>query len=1208
MKKLKKLGIVFASGACIVSLAAGIAACGGKSETPTVEQGTSSTLVTDKSPDQLSPENVIYAFMQKQSELQSYKITTEGTAVASLAGYEQDIHNVTYKSGDDYLNQASSDSVLVKMKHQAFSKGGKVVYRNSFDGEMKVAEKEDYVKVYGFTADDVLLGGYIINPKTLRFAQLEKTEGELLTYYMRLAGDQSVAGGVATESATSGIRLQAKAYGSLDNLPAFSDVDLRLTIKKDWTPVSYTSSCSYEAKKIFNMSVEQNVVCTYSDVNGIVAIPDAKEFNAKIGTTPSEVTPDEGETDPLMQLVEAAGSAFDAESTLSVPASVAVTIGEQHLDLPGQLTLKLNQDALNGGDLAAAFNIRYDLDLGAVPLVSGIASTLTLRYLGDGLLFVMLNNPANGKDNYIFTYAADLNGMTLGGADFSLENLQTTVERILNIETSEAGFELTIKPSVLLALNAAYTQAIASLTEQVGDTYGIIESLLGFTFTDLKVEIEGLETMTGITVSVAAEPGENITTGEKFGVTIDTQLGGGMLSNPFTGDIKLHLDPAAVWSGNYYAIAKAHLHLDLSPAKTILGMVGSFAPAGSLPPFVNGDLDNMDLYYMGDGMLTLIFNNKDGQATGVMEFDLRETTSSEQASPMALEEEPEAPQTSLGILPITITINENNLVISLNGPIVQQLDAMYNELVDSLIASAVEGAGGGFAGSAAQGLLTSMLKAQITELVLTLGTSEEAKPYLDFAVMGILSGKTDVVRLLGLNLSYIDRLTEEERTILDAGEKPAAARELYAQALVYINKLQQLIDHVDLTDAGMAKYESDVRALVDEIAALPEEVQMVVSNKSALDETEFSDKNKYPGLITTQKAWRTRVEDFRNKMAANDDYTQFTAEQWAALDNIYDNEGTITWGGILGIGEKSITIPAVKDCPSMIEAIGEAHIAAYTLAREEYDAKVAQAFLEEFNPIVEAFAAKDKTSKDDMQAELTKLTKEVLPKYNALASKGLVSSTFDPYALAVCKANLQMITAEYTALNAKFEQLFAGTPTLEALIPLLKEYSDLYTWHGGWNYWPTSAVKADWGDGWLNAVLATLQEDAKAELQAADKEATAARAGFAVDGTISTQIRETLGDAITAKLTELKEQLTPCRSKNPLNIYTYDFTKLGIDDVPALENLLQTMQGLRYMFDKMFSANAKKEFLVDGSELYTFTTSDLKTFEKELVKHINSKK
>ena len=237
MQFKKKIGVALLAGACAVTAALGLAACG-EDEIVTGGGGSSTTLITNKAPDELTPENAVYAFLQKQSEFSSYKITAEGTAVASLAGYQQDIHNITFKNGEDYLNQASSDSFLVKMKHQSFSKNGKVVYRNNFDGDMQVAEKAEYKKVYGFTADDITLGGYIINAKTLRYVTLEKTEGDTFTYYMRLAGDQSVESGSATESATTGIRLQSKAYGSLDNLPSYSDVDMRLTIKKDWTPVS----------------------------------------------------------------------------------------------------------------------------------------------------------------------------------------------------------------------------------------------------------------------------------------------------------------------------------------------------------------------------------------------------------------------------------------------------------------------------------------------------------------------------------------------------------------------------------------------------------------------------------------------------------------------------------------------------------------------------------------------------------------------------------------------------------------------------------------------------------------------------------------------------------------------------------------------------------------------------------------------------------
>ena len=95
MKKRLKICLALAMSACILSAAGLLTACD-EEEQPVVNSGASSTLVTNKAPDELTPENAIYAFLQKQSELKSYVITTEGEAVADIAGYRQEIHNVTY--------------------------------------------------------------------------------------------------------------------------------------------------------------------------------------------------------------------------------------------------------------------------------------------------------------------------------------------------------------------------------------------------------------------------------------------------------------------------------------------------------------------------------------------------------------------------------------------------------------------------------------------------------------------------------------------------------------------------------------------------------------------------------------------------------------------------------------------------------------------------------------------------------------------------------------------------------------------------------------------------------------------------------------------------------------------------------------------------------------------------------------------------------
>ncbi len=1162
MKKLKKLGIVFASGACIVSLAAGIAACGGKSETPTVEQGTSSTLVTDKSPDQLSPENVIYAFMQKQSELQSYKITTEGTAVASLAGYEQDIHNVTYKSGDDYLNQASSDSVLVKMKHQAFSKGGKVVYRNSFDGEMKVAEKEDYVKVYGFTADDVLLGGYIINPKTLRFAQLEKTEGELLTYYMRLAGDQSVAGGVATESATSGIRLQAKAYGSLDNLPAFSDVDLRLTIKKDWTPVSYTSSCSYEAKKIFNMSVEQNVVCTYSDVNGIVAIPDAKEFNAKIGTTPSEVTPDNGEADPLMQLATAVGGAFDEQDTLAVSAPISIKIGAQSVVIPGKLELKLRKDALGGGDLADAFALRYDLDLSALPLVSGIASTLTLRYLGDGLLFVMLNNPASGKDNYIFTYAADLGSLFAdqAGEGFSLENLQVLVEQTVDVDKTDTGFAISPKPSALQGLNYRYGEMIASLAETLGDTHGYLQSLLGFTFTELKLELAGTDKVTEISVSVAATPGENVTMGEKIGVSLDTQLIGGSITQPFTGDLDFRLDPTVVWSGDYFALAKAHLNLDLKPALPLLSLLGAFGSTiPDIPSWLNADLTGLDVYYMGDGKLTLVLSNAAGNPVFTTDIDL---TQYFLPAATALEGETSGETSGtqgLQLPQLIFEIKENGFSVSLGENLVQALNAAYGELVQTAVDSITAAAGDSLVGQ----LIGGMIGAEITGAGIFVGRNDEGLLTFNLNVDGIPASSPDAeTSLLSITLTHLRALeSAEQEKLLALGETVKNLRAMNEKAAAYDVQVQKFIDEMDVSEGGYEKYVEAVTAMQNEIAAEADGVKSLMEKKSYLETKTYNEK-EYTVLLLTAELYHDRAEQFKAKVSA---ITADSPEtEWDALNALYEKSATTS----------NITVPAIEGNEVLEKAVGQTTIESYLTKRKAHETPIAQALKAN---IAEAKAAFDEaTTRDGWTAALTKIVNEFKPVYDKLSAALQEDTGYRDFVAAVYQKNLDDVIDSYKEIKSELEALTekGNAASIEDLLGTMKKLSSAYALYYGSDYWKSNSDNTTtamaWGKTWVTALKPTwLEETKQAELDQKVTDLIALNREL-IKGTVETSVGTALKDVIGNAVSELYEEIGACRIvAEEGGAVTWDFSKFDAASEETKAALLEKIHGLRFLISKV---------------------------------------
>ncbi len=1180
MRKIKRIAISLLAGACVLTAAAGVAACG-EEDTLNVQSGTSTTLITDKAPTELTAENAIYAFLQKQTELQSYKITAKGTAIADFMGYKQEILNITYKNGEDYLNQAQSDSALVSMKHQSFSKGGKVVYRDSFDGEMSVADKDTYKQTYGFTADDVTLGGYIINGKTLRYATLEKTDGDSLTYYMRLAGDTSLESGATTESSTAAIRVQAKAYGSLDNLPTFSDIDIRLTFKTDWTPVSYTSTCSYDCKKMFDMNVSQTLTCTYSEVNQNVAIPDVVQFNQKLGSTPSEVHPGSGEEDPLMQIAAAFTNTLDENNTLSIPVSLGLNAFGAPLTLEGGLALKLRREALEKSDLSDAFSLRLDLDLSGVPLLSAAADTLTVR-TADGMLLLMLNNRENGQDHFLLTYAASLEGLA-ASTDLSLGGLRESIAALVTVQKTGAGYTLTLKDEVLGELNKSYQGLIGLLGEKLGDTQGYISSVLGTTFTAAKLDLAlggsgGAQTLSGIALNVTGTPAENTTLGEKLDVSIDTKLLGGNIAEPLAGELQFRLDPAAILSGNLLKAVKAALHLDLSPAAGLFGTLQSLN-IEQIPAFIP-DSKSLDVYYTGDGTLTLAFNNENGLLIGVIDADLS-----------GLSEK--IPSEDGGEFPFAIDLCENGVGLILKESAVERLAEAYNGLVENLIAQATA-ALDEFMGKLAAGTLRGYLGANITGLQLVLG-KDNGDLRLGLAVHGILQNAETEDRILGVTLTHREALTAAERDKLISDEAAKAAHEKLVKPTAYVEELQTLIDYIDVTESGKDGYIAKVNALKARIDAEPDEVKALISNRSYLEEKTLfmSQEGAKPLLLLLQDAYLGQVNSFKNKMAPGDDYASFSESQWTALNNVFDKGSAITLSDF-----KSVATPAVKDCKAMLDAIGQAHITAYTAARDAWEDAAARAFLEELNGLAAELESKSTT--EDLQGLLTAF-KAVQTEYQKIAEgkRAIVNDAYDAYVLAIGQKNFEAIEKEYAALQSAVGA--SDGETMETLISLLVRFNDVAKWHTGWDYWNSTAKAVAWGSALdTSGLLSQLtKEDSKAALTASVNAAKKLRTETAG------KIVEKFSELLKGELTALKTQADRCKQVTG-NKTTYDFAQMG-SDAAALNGTLAKMQALRFLFtNTTLSDEAKTNFFGGDADLQTFAMTDLKNCEKALATYIKS--
>jgi len=598
--------------ACITFMSFGFVGCGqDQNSTPIEKPGESTVIETvNSSPEELSATDVAYAYLGKQKNFTSYKSSTVGTTKAEkgIIKYEQTSYNKAYKNGDEYFEDSSSSSAFVKMQHQSFVKGDKVVYRNSTDGELNVSEKSSYKEVYGVAPDDVALGGYIMNDQSIKFAEKTKTEGDLLTY--RFVLDGALAGQNAVK--------QMKEFGGLNGYPTFNSLMLYFTMKSDWTPVKLVVESNYNISiaVLGELTCTHNFTTEFSNVQGSVEIPSTEEFNAKLGTTPTEVVSGEIQKSPFMDIAEAFAK---QDYNKGVHFGVDLGLGLLSPDLVSEsdLYLKLNETAIKDKDYLDAVNLRLDLDvqnmgfiMAILPMmapeisdVSLLASnqnlkTVSLYYIGDGNLYVAFKDNSDRIRRIITVDLIQAVASIIKGADFGTQTedfdpaeLVETLTDAFEITQTEDGTLFTLKATIVKQLNDMYDQLLNEIATAAGG------GMMGAMVTAmLNADIDGVELKTvnkdgklssisfavnGKKIDYEGTPGESIAL-LSFGLSIE-----GNLTNELANDgetvAAAVADDAAVaeirnqikvlednmWLGNSYvarvnALAEQYKQLTLS--------------------------------------------------------------------------------------------------------------------------------------------------------------------------------------------------------------------------------------------------------------------------------------------------------------------------------------------------------------------------------------------------------------------------------------------------------------------------------------------------------------------------------------------------------------------------------------------------------------------------------------------------------------------
>lgn len=252
----------------------------------------------------------------------------------------------------------------------------------------------------------------------------------------------------------------------------------------------------------------------FSDVQGSVEIPSTEEFNAKLGTTPTEVISAEIQKSPFIEIAE---SFVNQDYNTGVHFGVDFGPGILSTDMVSEsdLYLKINEAAIADKDYLKAVTFRLDLDVKnmrfitailpmMLPEVSDISllasnenlKTVSLYYTGDGNLYAAFKDNSDRVRRMITVDVVKALVSVLNGADFGAQaqqfnpaELVETLTDAFEITKTADGINFSLKATVVERLNAIYGEMLNELATAAGDMGMLVKMILN-------AEIDGVEIKT----------------------------------------------------------------------------------------------------------------------------------------------------------------------------------------------------------------------------------------------------------------------------------------------------------------------------------------------------------------------------------------------------------------------------------------------------------------------------------------------------------------------------------------------------------------------------------------------------------------------------------------------------------------------------------------------------------------------------------------
>ena len=346
---------------CILlsSVVISLLGCGSKKEEPITNKEESTIIKNAKNTDEFinkkDYKSIAYAFIYNIKEgLESYESETNGSIKAKVAFFDYNIkyNSITYKKGNVFYSKDHSTSTFSNINNEFYMTSKDKILVSRDLKKYDVYTLEEYKKV-SYTPAQYTIMGYVFNNESIIKTDVISDQGDVINIKYTLDNELS----------THIVKVDMKENGDLTGYPSYKNIEITLSMKKDFTPISYSIDAIYDASRaiIGTSTVTQHGECLFSNVNGNIVIPNETSLAEKLGAKPSEIIIDNTEQAIKDELNEAFKK-LDFANGVNINGNLALNLFNEPIILNIDADALFDASRLSNEKIYNIFNFNAKLE------------------------------------------------------------------------------------------------------------------------------------------------------------------------------------------------------------------------------------------------------------------------------------------------------------------------------------------------------------------------------------------------------------------------------------------------------------------------------------------------------------------------------------------------------------------------------------------------------------------------------------------------------------------------------------------------------------------------------------------------------------------------------------------------------------------------------------------------------------------------------